>query len=311
MRWPAIARADLAERTRAVLLAAGLVNLGEVVALADAGRLDELPGMTVAIRGDIRGLIADLRDAESRRGKSPRPIGGGGLMGLNRARRAVETDDARSALHRALDFFPTEPWAGRAVGELIRQIDPVARSVHEPAAGEGHLAYALSDYFADVRTSDVYGHGGRVACVRDYLGPPAAMDLADWMVTNPPFDTSAEFVRTALQRARRGVAVLQRLTWIETVGRHDLFFGETPLTLKVSFAQRTQMRLGQWDPEGSGQTPCAWYLWLKPDVDNSSIDPRVRAAWRLKTYVGAAFPPGSKARLTRPDDASKFGVTYE
>lgn len=232
-------------------------------------------------------------------------------MGLNRAPGAVETDSLREAVHRALDFYPTEPWAGRCVGELIRQIDPVARSVHEPAAGEGHLVHALKDYFEDVRASDIYPHGGRVSVVRDYLGPPEPMDDADWVVTNPPFDGSADFVRTALKRARRGVAILQRLTWIETVGRHDLFFGDEPLTLKVSFAQRTQMRLGMWDPEGSGQTPCAWYLWLKPDVDSPSSDRRVRAAWGLRTYVGAAFGPGSRARLTRPDDASKFGVTYE
>lgn len=81
MKWPSIARADLAERTRAVLKAAGLGSMGDVAALVDQGRLDSVPGMTVAIRGDIRGLIADLRACEAARKPTPRPIGGGGAHG--------------------------------------------------------------------------------------------------------------------------------------------------------------------------------------------------------------------------------------
>jgi hypothetical protein len=308
MKWPTIAKADLAERSRAVLWAAGLVDMGQVADLRRKGQLKDIAGATLAVRNDLIGALDDLEAAITcGRKASPRPIGGGGLMGLNRARTPIEGDTDLEALHRSLDFFPTEPWAGRAVADLIRTIDPQARSVHEPAAGEGHLVHALTEYFPDVRASDIFGHGGRVAHVRDYLGPPEPMDDVDWVVTNPPFDGASDFVRTALSRARRGVAILQRLTWLETVGRDALFFGDEPLTLKASFAERVQMRLGVWDPDGSGQTPCAWYLWLRPDVDNPSRDRRVRAAWSLQSYVGLRFPPGSRRRFTRPDDVRLFG----
>ena len=42
-----------------------------------------------------------------------------------------------------LDYFPTPPWAARAGGELIKQIDPAAGSCWEPACGEGHMAFGL------------------------------------------------------------------------------------------------------------------------------------------------------------------------
>ena len=36
-----------------------------------------------------------------------------------------------------LEFFPTPPWAARAGGELIRQLDPEAVNCWEPACGAG------------------------------------------------------------------------------------------------------------------------------------------------------------------------------
>jgi len=302
-RYPDLEAAPLALRTQAVLARAGFHNLRALALLRRGRGLSGIPGLTLTIRQDISGALDEIEGE----GLEPAQIGGGGLMGLDRAHGPVEADDGLRALHSRLDYYPTEPWAGRAVAELIREVDPLARSIHEPAAGEGHLVHGLRSYFEDVQASDIYGHGGRVETLRDYLGPDTPGDDADWVVTNPPFEGAEPFVRRALSRARRGVAILQRLTWIETIGRDELFFGDQPLTLKASFAERIQMRLGVWDPKGSGQTPCAWYLWMKPDCHAPSRDPRVQAAWGLNTYVGLRFPPGTKRRLTDKTDAEKFG----
>ena len=43
-----------------------------------------------------------------------------------------------------LDYFPTPPWAARAGGELIRRLDPPARTCWEPACGDGAFLLAAS-----------------------------------------------------------------------------------------------------------------------------------------------------------------------
>ncbi len=305
MKSALIANADLAERTKAVLIANGISTLSALVSLGAAGsNFKGLDGATPAILVDIREFLDELRATD----KPKRPRGGGGIMKVDKARGPIAEDDYRTAVYRALNYFPTEPWAGRCVGDLIRAIDPVATSAQDPAAGEGHLVHALSDYFPDVRASDIYGHDGKVAVVRDYLGPPIAADSVDWMITNPPYDHAEEFVRVGLQRARRGVAVFGRLTWLDSKGRDRLFFGDQPLTLLATFSERVQCLLGRWDPSDQGQTPCAWFVWVKRPELQPSLDPRVRAAWSLGTYVGARFPPGSKARFSSATDVAKFGV---
>ena len=71
-----------------------------------------------------------------------RPEGAGAVM-AGRAPAAVEGDEALTALHRQLDYFPTPPWAARAGAELIRFVDPEARTIWEPACGDGHMAAVL------------------------------------------------------------------------------------------------------------------------------------------------------------------------
>jgi hypothetical protein len=68
------------------------------------------------------------------------PFGGNAVMS---SRVATAPDE--------LDYFPTPPWAARAGAELIKRLDPAARSCWEPACGQGHMAHGLADYFAEVR----------------------------------------------------------------------------------------------------------------------------------------------------------------
>jgi hypothetical protein len=191
---------------------------------------------------------------------SARPTGSSAVMAA-RAPDLVEADDALTALYRKLEYFPTPPWAGRAGGELIRFLDPGAASVWEPACGEGHMAAPLAEQF-EVTAGDIHPFGyGRVG---DFLSDElnGAVD-ADWVITNPPFGTAAEFVRTGLARARRGVAILQRLQFLETPGRYRLLYGAEPMTVLAPFAERVPMTLGRWDPKASTATGYAWFVWIK------------------------------------------------
>lgn len=237
-----------------------------------------------------------------------KPTGAGAVMS-DRARGAVEQDTPEMALFRKLGFFPTPPWAARAGGELVAALDPGRWTCWEPACGQGHMAAGLADYFSQVWATDIHAHGwaGQTGAPFDFLDhwgeAFARTHRPDWIVTNPPFHLAAEFVEAALRRAQRGVAVLARLAWFESEGRYDLFFGDAPLAVYAPFFERAPMHLGRWLPKGSGSTAYAWFVWRARDAAWKGAWGGVRP---LRCEV-MAIPPGTKARLTRPDDARAWG----
>src|SRR3546814_3104060 len=81
----------------------------------------------------------------------------------------------RVEAHDSLDYFPTPPWATRALIEhvligtgwskslLARQI------VWEPACGQGHMVIGLEGSFYAIWASDVHDYGLEGAFVHDFL----------------------------------------------------------------------------------------------------------------------------------------------
>lgn len=188
-----------------------------------------------------------------------------------------------------LDYFPTPPWATRA---LIEEVFPQLgvecreRDAWEPACGEGHIAEVLREYFRDVVASDIHEYGyGHVA---DYL---AAVPGADWIITNPPFGQKTEaFVLKALDDSNVGVAMFVRLQWLETVGRYERLFRDRPPTLIAFFCERVPLCKGRWDPEGDTATAYIWLIWVKGRPPQPPF-------W---------IPPGRREQLTRDDDVERF-----
>jgi hypothetical protein len=221
-----------------------------------------------------------------------------------------------------LDYFPTPPWAARAGGELIRRLDPPSddpdddRWAWEPACGGGHMAHGLKDYFAAVHATDIHDYGwpGRHGDPLDFLSAEAdAVDEADWIVTNPPFIHGEAFLRAAYRRARRGVALLLRSVFREG-GARARMFAELPLTANAQFAERVPMVKGRWDPEASSATAYSWFIWIKPGLGHWSepLLADIRAATGDPcAALDLIIPPGTKARLSRPDDVRLFGAKAE
>jgi hypothetical protein len=208
---------------------------------------------------------------------------------------AYRGDQAQRAAadEEELDFYPTPPWAARACAEKILQLDPAARTCWEPACGEGHMLHGLQDYFDLVAGSDIHPYGA--GAVFDFLGdPPHAFAKArwDWICTNPPFKDAEAFLRAAMPRARRGVALLLRLQFICGQERHNLLFGKDPVTVIAPFAERVPMRKGYWDPKGSTATDYCLFIWQKMVPPGPRIEP---------------IPPGQRARLSRDSDVARFG----
>ena len=164
----------------------------------------------------------------------------------------------------SLDFFPTAPWACRALFHHVLGTKGFRdQVVEEPACGEGHMAYALEDFFGTVRASDIhpYGYGE----VRDFLEPDAVADIEapDWIITNPPFaEKSLAFMRRALaRRPRRGIALFLRTTAIDTVNRWRFVFRPHPPAVVAQFVERVPIHKGRWLPDGDTQTAYLWIVW--------------------------------------------------
>jgi hypothetical protein len=187
------------------------------------------------------------------------------------------------------DDFPTPPWATRALFEhVISDLGPFnSQCALEPACGEGHMAKVLAEYFGEVRASDAYPYG--YGNVRDYLKVPYEANEVDWVITNSPFKLAEEFVHRSLIVARRGVAIIVRTVFIESVGRYRRLFEHSPPVRFAQFTERVPMVKGRLDRNASTATGYAWLVWLR--------DERVRSPpiWvppcRKRLERDADYPP--------------------
>jgi hypothetical protein len=195
----------------------------------------------------------------------------------------------------ALDFFPTPPWATRALFQYVLPelgIEEVGR-VREPACGAGHMVGVIAEFTPEpVIASDIFDYGCG-AELMDFLDErQAASSRADWIITNPPFKPADRFALRALDLARVGVALLLRTQWLESEDRYFSIFRDRPPTLFAPFVERVPMLRGRWDPEASTATSYSWFVWVQ------GAEPRA-PFW---------IPPGCRASLTRPDDRRRFAA---
>lgn len=183
----------------------------------------------------------------------------------------------------SLDFFPTPPWATRALCEHI--IGLHGHLAWDPACGHGDMVRPLQEYALAVAGSDVHDYG--YGFIRhDFLMPylPDGIGCAEWIITNPPFRLAERFARRALATASYGVALLVRTGFLESATRYQLFVDHPPAVV-AQFVERVPMFKGRLDPTGSSATAYAWIVWAKGNADT-------RLRW---------IPP-CRPRLERDDD---------
>ena len=192
--------------------------------------------------------------------------------------------------HDSLDFFPTPPWATRALFYALRlngsEFD--SRSVWEPCCGRGDMSRVLHDYFDEVYSSDIhdYGYGD----VQDFLFNGIDYN-PDCIVANPPFNLAQAFIFKALERANDMVAIFARSALAEGKGRYLSLFNPLPPALILQFTQRVSCVPGRLDPKASLPTAYSWYVWRKLPA-SQLVKPETQFAW---------IPPCRK-NLERPGD---------
>lgn len=176
----------------------------------------------------------------------------------------------RAEPHDSLDFFPTPPWATRA---LCEHVIPTAMHIAwDPACGRGDMVRPLQEYCLAVAGSDVHDYGADFV-QHDFLMPfmPDGIGCTDWIITNPPFRLGVEFARRALQlmeegAVEKGAALLVRTAFLESVERHRLFT-EFPPAVVAQFVERVPMVKGRLDRAASTATSYAWIVWARGRTD--------------------------------------------
>lgn len=150
------------------------------------------------------------------------------------------------------DFYPTPPYAT----ECLMRRERFSGYIWECACGDGSMSNILERY-NDVHSTDLIdrGYGARF----DFLGETTG--LTENIVTNPPYKYAEEFIDRALKSASRKVAMLLRISFLESQGRYKLFT-ETPLKCVYIFSKRLKIYkngvIGN-----SGMVGYAWYVWEK------------------------------------------------
>jgi hypothetical protein len=175
--------------------------------------------------------------------------------------------NTRSESSDSLDFFPTPPWATRALCEHVIQKwvfdEDEYSAVWEPACGMGDMARTLGEYYLEVFATDIHNYGwdGQDG-VFDFLKYKPDISGLTWVVTNPPFRLGEAFVHQALGYGLN-VAMFQRTTFLETKGRYERLFKETPPSIIAQFSERVPIVKGRVDPNASSATAYCWMVWAR------------------------------------------------
>ena len=164
----------------------------------------------------------------------------------------------KTTVRSADDFYTTPPGAV----EALLRCEKFSGRGWEPACGNG----AISRYFpgmiaSDIRTDpDVAGERGV-----DFL---RTRRRVDYIVMNPPFSLALRFLERALECAPK-VAMLNRLLFLEGIGRYPFFVRHPPARVHV-FADRITC-----NPPGErrGNLVCyAWFVWQRGHEGAPTLD---------------------------------------
>jgi hypothetical protein len=215
----------------------------------------------------------------------------------------------------SLDYFPTPPWATRALfHSIIKPMGMIHYSdrVLEPACGGGHMVKVLQEYFDKVESCDIADYGQDR--IQDFL----AMDYSqvigayDWIITNPPFNLAEEFVRKALPMTRKLVAIFARTQFMEGIGRYERLFKPNPPTIIAQFCERVPIVKGRLSATASTATSYAWFIW-RTNQDNDQtqlvwIPPSRRIFEKNADYEKRVETPHSRPTGHAPQ-TDLFGKT--
>lgn len=164
------------------------------------------------------------------------------------------------------DDFPTPPWATRALLKyVIPNVNICGVRVIEPAAGRGHIANVLrNEYGAKVWTNDIIRYPGcKLDTAKNYIDYENRFTSYSFMITNPPFAHSNEFVLRGLKESHEGVAILMQSLWLVGMARYERVLRDNPPTTVGIFCRRMSATRGKLIRKGSAMMSHSWFYWDK------------------------------------------------
>lgn len=160
----------------------------------------------------------------------------------------------------ALDFYETPAWMTRS---LLRIYGGVLkdRVVAEPCSGRNAIVDVLRPHCRLVLTNDIDRRHPAQRFL-DATTPECwdALGQVDYVVTNPTFSSAFGILTLAHQRARYGVVMLLRKTFLEPTLERGPWLEAHPPTGIIGQPRH------QFRGNGSDSVSCDWMVWDKTGV---------------------------------------------
>ena len=154
------------------------------------------------------------------------------------------------------DFYPTPPWATRALFESGFKPHPKS-IIWEPAKGLGDMARTIAEYHSPDKIIATDLHDDPSV---DFLKADNTYN-ADWIITNPPFNIVNEFVLHALEISKVGVAMFVRYPFLETQKRFNTIFKHHKPTKIYQFYERVRLCKDVVSRNGPSAVVYVWVVW--------------------------------------------------
>jgi len=168
------------------------------------------------------------------------------------------TNSSTESKRRELDFYPTPPEATQALIDF--GVVPPGR-VWEPACGEGHMAEVFRQNGFAVLATDIRETG--YGSVANFLSVGSSHGASS-IITNPPFNISAEFIEHAIKLEVPVVAMLLKSQYWHAAKRAALFEKYPPAYI-LALTWRLDFMMGERG--GSPTMECLWSVWIEGDTD--------------------------------------------
>lgn len=195
------------------------------------------------------------------------------------SRRIVDSDGE--------DFYPTPTWAT----EALLANESFTGFTWEPACGNGAISEILKKHELKVFSSDLFDRGYGDVREVDFLTQTAGCNASN-IITNPPYNLAEEFVHHGLKMVDSKLALLLRLSFLESATRFNSIFSIKPPTRVWVFSERITFYPNGIQTAGTGTLAYGWFVWDKTSTKNKT---------ELK-WIAPGFKPKNEARPNLPTE---------
>lgn len=162
------------------------------------------------------------------------------------------------------DFYPTPPEATTALIDFLigNNLIKLSDKIWEPACGAGDMVDVFKKYGFYTIATDIIDNEACSFC-QDFLGELNSGEFEfdfDWIITNPPFSISADFIKQCFKYGKNFALLVKSQYW-HSKTRLPLF-EETkpsyilPLTWRPDFCFKKRGK-------GSPLMDVMWVIWTK------------------------------------------------